>query len=98
VEACTLASRVLDLGWRQCLAGSAVATELLDHVCHPFLALASCLQSIDASRQRLGLESLPLVQFYWHKYENKGYIQAVQHLGTLQVRRPPCISCQAHWP
>ncbi|KAL4854303.1 putative aldo-keto reductase 1 [Chlorella vulgaris] len=42
--------------------------------------------SIDASRQRLGLESLPLVQFYWHKYENKGYIQAVQHLGTLQTK------------
>lgn len=40
--------------------------------------------SIDASRKRLGVDSLDLIQFYWHDYSNKNYIAAAQHLQTLQ--------------
>ncbi|KAL4429190.1 hypothetical protein ABPG77_010169 [Micractinium sp. CCAP 211/92] len=43
-------------------------------------------QSIDASRQRLGVESLDLVQFYWHNYGNKNYVAAAQHLAALQKK------------
>ena len=50
---------------------------------HP--CLPACLQSIDASRQRLGVESLDLVQFYWHTYSNKSYVAAALNLAALQV-------------
>ncbi len=43
------------------------------------------LQSIDGSRKRLGVDSLDLVQFYWHDYANKNYVKAAQHLAELQV-------------
>ncbi|PSC75888.1 aldo keto reductase isoform B [Micractinium conductrix] len=43
-------------------------------------------QCIDASRQRLGLESLDLVQFYWHDYSNKNYVAAAQNLAALQKK------------
>lgn len=43
-------------------------------------------QSIDASRQRLGVESLDLVQFYWHTYSNKSYVAAALNLAALQKK------------
>lgn len=43
-------------------------------------------QGIDGSRQRLGMESLDLVQFYWHDYRNKNYVAAAQNLAALQKK------------
>jgi aryl-alcohol dehydrogenase-like predicted oxidoreductase len=40
--------------------------------------------SIETSRKRLGVDTIPLIQFYWHDYQNKTYIQAAQHLQTLK--------------
>ncbi len=43
------------------------------------------LQCIDVSRQRLGVDSLDLLQFYWGDYGNRGYVKAAQHLAELQA-------------
>lgn len=43
-------------------------------------------QSIDISREKLRLDTLDLVQFYWHDYSNPNYVQAAQHLAELQAR------------
>ena len=39
--------------------------------------------NVAASAKRLGLDSLDLVQFYWHDYGNKNLIQAGLHLAEL---------------
>jgi aryl-alcohol dehydrogenase-like predicted oxidoreductase len=43
-------------------------------------------QGIDGSRQRLGVDVLDLVQFYWHDYSNKNYVPAALHLADLQAK------------
>ena len=73
----TAAVRRAAAAWRRPLAAA--------HLAAPALSPAPP-QSIDASRQRLQLESLDLVQFYWHDYGTKGYVQAAQHLAALQAR------------
>ena len=43
-------------------------------------------RGVDGSRQRLGVDSLDLVQFYWHDYGNKNYVAAALHLAELQAK------------
>ena len=40
-------------------------------------------RSIDNSRINLGVPSLDCVQFYWHDYSNKNYVDAALHLAEL---------------
>ena len=42
-------------------------------------------RGVGASASRLGLPSLDLIQFYWHDYNDRGYVQAAQNLAKLQV-------------
>ena len=43
------------------------------------------LQCIDRSRQRLRMDKLDLLQFYWADYAVEGYVGAALHLAELQV-------------
>lgn len=43
-------------------------------------------ESIDLSRQRLGVDALDVVQFYWHDYGEPYYVDAAKHLAELQAR------------
>ncbi len=42
---------------------------------------------MDGSRARLGLQTLDLVQFYWHDYGVRNYVTAALRLAELQVRK-----------
>lgn len=48
--------------------------------------LAFVEKSIDGSRSNLGVDSLDCVQFYWHDYSNRNYIDAALHLAELQSK------------
>ncbi|KAK9821998.1 hypothetical protein WJX81_006467 [Elliptochloris bilobata] len=44
----------------------------------------SVRQAVDDSRQRLGVDSIDLIQFYWHDYGVRNYVAAAQHLAAAQ--------------
>ena len=43
-------------------------------------------KSIDLPLRRLGVDYLDLVQMYWNKYDEKGYVDAALYLTDLKVR------------
>jgi len=47
--------------------------------------LAFVQRSIENSCRALGANSLDCVQFYWHDYDDGGYVDAAQNLATLQA-------------
>lgn len=42
-------------------------------------------KNIDISRQRMGVDSLDLLQFHWWDYRDKSYLDALQHMSQLQT-------------
>ncbi|ERT06683.1 aldo/keto reductase family protein [Lyngbya aestuarii BL J] len=42
-------------------------------------------KNIDISCQRMGVESLDLLQFHWWDYRDKSYLDALQHMSQLQT-------------
>lgn len=50
------------------------------------LKMADTERIIDRSLQRLNVEQLDLVQFAWWDYSIPGYVEAAQHLKTLQQK------------
>lgn len=42
-------------------------------------------QAIDLSRQRMGVQTLDMLQFHWWDYGNSAYIDALRHLADLQA-------------
>ncbi|MEA5519480.1 aldo/keto reductase [Limnoraphis robusta] len=41
-------------------------------------------KNIDISRQRMGVETLDLLQFHWWEYRDKSYLDALHHMSELQ--------------
>jgi aryl-alcohol dehydrogenase-like predicted oxidoreductase len=42
-------------------------------------------RAIDASRTRMGVETLDLLQFHWWDYQDQRYLDALGHLADLQA-------------
>lgn len=42
-------------------------------------------KNIDISRQRMGVESLDLLQFHWWEYQDTNYLDALKHMMDLQT-------------
>lgn len=42
-------------------------------------------ENIDISRQRMGVESLDLIQFHWWEYGNPNYLDALKYMAELQA-------------
>lgn len=42
-------------------------------------------QNIDLSRQRMGVDSLDLLQFHWWEYRDPAYLDALKHMVDLQT-------------
>ena len=62
--------------------------------CQQYIASAAALltswrssaqEYIDVSRKRLGRQSLDLLQFYWHDYSIKNYVDAALRLTDMQA-------------
>jgi aryl-alcohol dehydrogenase-like predicted oxidoreductase len=47
-------------------------------------------QAIDRSRQRMGVETLDLLQFHWWDYADASYLDALRHMADLQAEGRIC--------
>ena len=50
------------------------------------MTMAVVEAAIDLSCQRLGVETIDLLQFHWWQYEHPAYLDALRHLDTLRAR------------
>ncbi len=90
--ACIVAfvSCIFSIPWHNCCAGSASLSACVYNIfrliCTQKTLPSSAQEYIDVSRRRLGQPTLELLQFYWHDYSIKNYVDAALRLTDMQVR------------